>query len=111
MMAKSISPSNARTGGAIADGTYDGLVAEAVSDRSRRPSLVDQFLGNRTVLVILLYGATLFLGLPALWVSPVFTKTEKTIHSLLVCVWSAVVLTGFVLVMTWAMAEIRASLG
>jgi hypothetical protein len=92
--------------------TSDAVDAEVVTRSSEmttrpRPSILLQFIGNRKVLLILLYAATLFLGLPALWVSPVFTRNEKVVHTFLVCVWSALVLAGFYVVMAWAMGRIQ----
>ncbi|MCU0708419.1 MAG: hypothetical protein MUF23_09020 [Pirellula sp.] len=43
----------------------------------------EQILSNRTTIFCLLFGATGFLGLPLLWMSPVFSRTEKILWSVI----------------------------
>ncbi len=85
------------------------ITAEVVSSEPQ-PSTKERFLNSRLAVVAVLDGVALFLGLPALWMSPVFSRSEKVVHTIGVCIWALVVFAGFYAVMAWSLARIREAL-
>lgn len=67
-------------------------------------------LHKRWAVLVLLFGATAALGLPLLWRSRGFTRTEKWIWTVLVVLYTVVVFWLFFLVMWWSYINIRESL-
>lgn len=66
-----------------------------------------ELVDNRLLLLLLLYGATLALGLPLLWLSKALTRTEKWLHTVLLILWTLLVLAGFAWTMMWCVSRIR----
>ena len=60
-----------------------------------------QITENRRLLIAILFLATLFLGLPLLWVSKSFRWYEKIIWTVLNLAFSALIFWLFYLVMAW----------
>ena len=64
-------------------------------------------LVDRPVMMILvLFVVTAALGLPFLWISRGFSLTGKIVLTILVLIWTALVLWGFYLVMAWCLPRI-----
>lgn len=50
---------------------------------ARRKSPWNQLMGSKVLVLGLLFGVTGFLGLPVLWMSPVFSTAEKYVWSVI----------------------------
>jgi len=61
---------------------------------------------NRWLVLVMLFGVTLFLGLPLLWISRGFSLVGKLVVTLLVLIWTAVVFWVFWLIMAWCIPRI-----
>ena len=79
---------------------------EAKSTRHSWRDLVDR----PRVLLAVLFFVTAAPGLPLLWISRGFSLTGKLVVTILVLVWTAVVLWGFYFVMAWCLPKIWESL-
>ncbi len=67
-------------------------------------------IDNRTHLLLLLFGAALFLGLPLLWVSRAYGLVGKLVITVLVLLWSALLLSLFWWSFTWSWSRIQQAL-
>jgi hypothetical protein len=65
-----------------------------------------ELVDNRWVILVMLFGVTLFLGLPLLWVSRGFSRAGKIVVTLLVLIWTAIVFWIFWLIMAWCIPRI-----
>ena len=62
------------------------------------------------MLVLVLFFVTAAPGLPLLWISRGFSLTGKIVLTILVLIWTALVLWGFYLVMAWCLPRIWESI-
>ena len=74
------------------------------------PTVRKQLLENRTTIFALLFGVTGFLGLPVLWLSPVFSRTEKWVWSVIVTIYTFALIAVTVAVLWWSYTRIRDAL-
>jgi len=65
-----------------------------------------EMVDNRWLVLVMLFGVTLFLGLPLLWISRGFSLVGKLVVTLLVLIWTAVVFWVFWLIMAWCIPRI-----
>ena len=77
---------------------------------SREESLARRALDNPWLMLLLLFGVTLFLGLPLLWISRGFSATGKVVVTILVLVWTVIVLACFGTVVWWCWQRIASVL-
>jgi len=73
------------------------------------PSRLKLLLDNRWAVLAAIFFAMMFLGLPLLWRCPSFSKIEKLVWTLIVLIYSAVLLWVFYLVMAWCFGRISES--
>lgn len=67
-------------------------------------------LENRWVMIFVLFGVTAALGIPFLWKSKSFSKTEKIVWTLIVSVYTILIFWIFFKIMFWCYASISNSL-
>ncbi len=79
--------------------------AEAVSDEVR-----DRWIDNPWFILGMLFGVTLFLGLPILWTSRAFSRPLKVLVSFLVLAETVLVFWGFYEIMAWSWRRISDSM-
>jgi hypothetical protein len=86
---------------------------EQSSDTSLRTSPVAGFVpvwrqavDNPWLMLTMLFGVTLFLGLPLLWVSRGFSPLGKVAVTIAVLIWTALVFWVFWLIMAWCLPRI-----
>lgn len=77
-----------------------------VADTKAEKSKLDRILDSKVAVLGLLFLAMAALGLPLLWKSPAFSRTEKTIWSLVVLIYTALILWAFCAVMWWSYSRI-----
>lgn len=75
--------------------------AAAPAPTPQEDSLARRALDNPWLMVGMLFGVTLFLGLPFLWISRGFTPLGKVVVTILVLVWTLIVFACFFGVMYW----------
>ncbi|MBX3423125.1 MAG: hypothetical protein KF752_16330 [Pirellulaceae bacterium] len=80
------------------------------SGSSRRSTGLSELLHNRKLVLAIIFLAMMFLGLPLLWGSPVFSRLEKAVWTVIVLLYSAVLITGFAAVMLWSYRVISQTL-
>lgn len=73
---------------------------------SNQISTSDSLLDNRWFVLGVIFLAMMFLGLPLLWRSQSFSIVEKAIWTVVVLVYSAVVIWLFVVVMKWSFQQV-----
>ncbi len=61
-------------------------------------------------MLLMLFGVTAALGLPLLWKSRVFSRTEKIVWSVLVSLYTALIFWIFFKIMSWSYQRIADSL-
>jgi hypothetical protein len=79
--------------------------------RSKNPQGViaantNSLLDNRWVVLAAIFFAMMFLGLPLLWRCPNFSRLEKIIWTVIVLLYSAGIIWGFIAIMTWSVRRI-----
>ncbi|HBE68301.1 MAG TPA: hypothetical protein DDW52_09160 [Planctomycetaceae bacterium] len=79
--------------------------ADSKTEKSRLAKILD----SKAAVLGLLFLAMAALGLPLLWKSPAFGRTEKAIWSLLVLLYTALILWAFCAVMWWSYSQIKSS--
>jgi hypothetical protein len=62
------------------------------------------------LLIAVLFLVTAALGLPLLWISRGFSLTAKIVLTILVLIWTALVLWAFYAVMAWCLPRIWESI-
>jgi hypothetical protein len=77
------------------------------SKKPPQTSALATILSSRPAIFTLLFCVTGFLGLPLLWKSPVFTKQEKTMWSIIVTIYTMILICGTGMVVYWAYTQIR----
>ena len=70
--------------------------------RSKRGGLLD----NRLVILAVLFFVTGFLGIPLLWISDSFSRTEKIVWSILVTVYTLVLIGTTVAICWWVYVQV-----
>jgi hypothetical protein len=65
---------------------------------------------KRWFVLTMLFGVTMFLGLPLLWKSKAYGQQGKVILTILVIAYSIVVFWIFFLIMSWSYSQIRGSI-
>lgn len=73
-------------------------------------SLARRALDNPWLMLLMLFGVTLFLGLPFLWISRGFSTTGKIVVTLLVLLWTVIVFACFFAVVWWCWQRISGAL-
>ncbi|MCA9131511.1 MAG: hypothetical protein KDA45_00080 [Planctomycetales bacterium] len=63
-------------------------------------------LDNRRALLSMLFLVTGFLGIPILWLSPKFSHQEKVVWSLLVTLYTLLLIGGAVAILWWSFQQI-----
>ncbi len=71
---------------------------------------LDWLLDNKPALLGMLFFVTAALGLPLLWKSKKFTTAEKTTWSIIVSIYTIIILWIFCAIMWWSYARISESL-
>jgi hypothetical protein len=78
---------------------------------AQQDSQMRRALDNPWLMLGMLFGVTLFLGLPFLWISRGFSPLGKVVVTLLVLVWTVIVFACFFAVLVWCWQRISGSLG
>ena len=76
------------------------------NDRSPPSQYGGGLLENRRAILVLLWAVTGCLGLPLLWISPKFTATEKFVYSVLVTIYTLILIAIAAGTVWWAYARI-----
>lgn len=76
-----------------------GQVGVVEGARPAAKSSLRDMADNPWLVLLMLFGVTLFLGLPVLWISRGFSRGSKVIWTVLVLVWTVVAFWLFYLVM------------
>lgn len=90
--------------------------AAATASASQPPQAADSAASEKTLLdrpwfiLCLLFFVTAILGLPLLWISRGFSLTWKIALSLIVTLYTALLLWGFWWIMSWSVSRIMDSL-
>lgn len=79
--------------------------------KTEEQSLLARGLNHRGLVLALLFFVTAALGLPVLWKSPAFSPREKIVWSVIVTIYTAVILWLFARVMWWSYTRIQDALG
>src|SRR5262245_34173269 len=74
-----------------------------------KPHSWRDFVDHPVVLLAVLFFVTAAPGLPLLWISRRFSLAGKIVWTILVLIWTALVLWGFYLVMAWCLPRILES--
>jgi hypothetical protein len=85
---------------------YDPPQKDEASSSSSNQAGSGGILQSRKGLLVLLFGVTGVLGVPLLWVSPSFSKSEKVLYSLLVTVYTLVLVAVACGILWWAYLRI-----
>jgi hypothetical protein len=73
-------------------------------------SLARRALDNPWLMLLMLFGVTLFLGLPFLWMSRGFSTAGKIVVTILVLLWTVIVLACFAAILWWCWQRIAGAL-
>ena len=73
---------------------------------SPAPSAARQLIDNPWIMLATLFLVTAALGLPFLWMSRGFSRTSKVILSIVVIVYTALILWIFWIIMAWCIQRI-----
>jgi hypothetical protein len=82
------------------------ILSKPIAPRNRTESLLD----NRWAVLAAIFFALMFLGLPLLWRCPNFSKTEKVVWTIIVLIYSTIIIWGFIAIMTWSYSRIAETL-
>lgn len=75
-------------------------------DSSPPKSAARRAIDNPWLILAMLFGVTLFLGLPLLWVSRGFSTAGKIVVTILVLIWTVIVFVAFFAVLWWCWQRI-----
>ncbi len=75
-----------------------------------RPSQWAQLIESRAAMFGLLFCVTGFLGIPFLWMSSKFSRTEKIVWSIVVTIYTLVLIAIAVAICWWSYTQITQSL-
>jgi len=81
---------------------------DAPPPTSHAPRSWREAIDNPRVLIAILFFVTAATGLPFLWMSRGFSLASKIVLTILVLIWTALVLWAFYLVMAWCIPRILA---
>ncbi len=70
--------------------------------RPAAPSVMEQTLQSRFLVLATLFGVTGALGLPLLWMSPAFSRFHKAVWSVVVLAYTSVLIGGTWAIVVWA---------
>lgn len=76
-----------------------------------RPSNAGRLLHNRPAMLALLFFVTGFLGLPFLWKSRAFSANEKIVWSIVVTIYTCLLLLATAAIVWWSYSTIRDTFG
>ncbi len=79
----------------------------ARATRSKWRSLID----SRPAMLGILFGCTGFLGIPFLWMSNTFSRTEKIVWSMVVTIYTLILIGVAVAICWWSYTQITQLLG
>jgi hypothetical protein len=65
-----------------------------------------ELVDNPWLMLTMLFGVTLFLGLPLLWISRGFSPLGKIAVTIAILIWTALVFWVFWLIMAWCLPRI-----
>lgn len=88
-----------------------GAKKESTPQRSRGRSQWASLLSSRRTILLLLFGATGILGLPLLWMSQVFTLSEKIVWTVVNTAYTLLLVGLAVGVCYWCYLQIQQSAG
>jgi len=72
-----------------------------------KPSPLDLILKSRTLIFVMLFGVTGFLGLPVLWLSPSFSRLEKCFWSVVNILYTLLLIAITIAICWWSWNRIR----
>ena len=89
------------------------MVSERGADESGEPSGEDseRMVDNRTIIFTLLFGVMGFLGIPLLWSSRSFTREEKKKWSIIVTIYTCVLISITAGICWWSYSVVSKTLG
>lgn len=82
------------------------LEASQTKPRGQAPPQGKKFLENRSAIFVMLFCVTGFLGIPVLCKSPVFTSNEKWFWSIVVTIYTCILIFGTVAILRWSYAMV-----
>jgi len=74
-----------------------------------KPSPLDLILKSRTLIFVMLFGVTGFLGLPVLWLSPSFSNFEKCFWSVVNILYTLLLIAITIAICWWSWSRISAN--
>lgn len=80
--------------------------SRVTDSKDAKASNMGRIVGSRGLMFALLFGVTGFLGLPFLWLSPVFSKAEKIVWSVVVSIYTLILIGLCLWVCWWAFNRI-----
>jgi uncharacterized membrane protein len=86
----------------------DALGRSSRATLDQRKSPWNQLLGSKLLILGMLFGVTGFLGLPVLWMSPVFSQVEKWLWSVANVIYTLALIGICFAVCYWAYSRIFA---
>lgn len=94
----------------LADSPTVATVGPAVLSAQKKPGMLRSVVDNRWMVLGMLFGVTGALGLPALWASRAFSTVGKIFWSIVVTLYTILILWLFWLVMVWCYTRVAESL-
>ncbi len=76
-------------------------------NRPATPSVMEQTLQSRLLVLATLFCVTGALGLPLLWISPAFSRIHKVIWSIIVMAYTCALIGGTWAIVVWAYRQFR----
>lgn len=83
---------------------------ETTGRETSQPSSIRKLIDNKLAMLAMLFFVTAALGLPFLWRSKRFSRTEKGVWSVIVSIYTIIILWAFCAVMWWSYSRIRESM-
>lgn len=77
---------------------------------SPQESLARRALDNPWLMLLMLFGVTLFLGLPFLWISRGFSTRGKIVVTIMTLLWTSIVFACFFAIVWWCWQRISAAI-
>lgn len=82
------------------------MKTESPQNLQANETLLQQVIRSRAIVLGILFLVTGFLGLPLLWASPAFSKSGKWFWSVVVTIYTLLLIAGTVAVVWWAYSTI-----